>query len=276
MTFNFDTAIKEAAGELKNDKLFAIVLAPSGGGKSSLMGTFPGKTLYLYTSGEDHGPKAARALGGDAVIPLCVDMADGEKLSGDAAYERLLSIIESHDDIAKLGVDAIAIDGMSELEAMVRGTDKWAAMCKTSKGAHSGFEEPRATITMLRPLIDGLKSLQRKCGVHVATSLILNVTELGRNGEILEANPRLQGFSVAESILQQFSDVVVVGRMEKAGKIKHKIQFLTEISKASKDEAGRMKKAMNFSPRLSGMTLDKLPALVDANFAELLSLRGSK
>jgi hypothetical protein len=163
------------------------------------------------------------------------------------------------------GIGAVVLDSSSEIEMVIRGTTEWADKCKTDKGKHSGFKEPTATVEMFREVIVLLKNLQRSLDVHVAMSCLLNVTELGQFNEIVEGTPRLQGYSVAESIVPQFPDIVVVGEMTKNNKSKHKIQFMSNIKKQSVDEIGNLKKCMNFKPRLLTLGAKDLPEYADAH-----------
>ncbi len=275
MSFNFQKAIAESSKNT-DSLLSAIVLGSSGAGKSSILGTLPGKILYLHTTGESHGPTAARSTGGDRVVPICIDKDGDTRLGADAAYERLLSILTSVEGLKSLGITSIAIDGAAELEHIVRGMDKWAKLCQTSGGKHSGFEEPRATITLLRPIITALKDTQLALGLHCALTCTLDVRAVGSAGEVEEATPRIQGYSVAESIVQQFSDVLVVGRMQRDGVVKHKLQFMTEVTKVSKDDRGTVKKAINFAPRISGVLVGDLPAILDADLATVIGLKAAK
>jgi hypothetical protein len=276
MSFNFDKAIKESAATSTDDLLGAIILGPSGAGKSSIMGTLPGKILYLHTTGESHGPKSARATGGKNIVPVCIDRDNDVALGPDATYARLLDILSSVDGLKKLGIQSVAIDGASELESIIRATDKWMKMCTTAQGKHNGFAEPTATITLMRPVISALKSLQQTLGVHYAVSCILDVKSLGTDGAIEEATPRLQGFSVAESLVQQFGDVLVVGRMERDGVVKHKIQMMSDVTKVAKDERGTVKKSINFAPRIAGVLVGDLPPLMDADLSKVVELKKAK
>lgn len=272
--FDFEKAIKEAKEATSSPLMGAVVLGSSGAGKSTLMGTAGVKTLYLYTTGEDHGVKSAGAIKGADLVPVCVDFADGKKLDADQTYQRILDVLKEHDALKKLGVKCVAVDGASEIEATIRETSAWKKLCSTAQGKHNTFAEGGATITLFRPIINALKEVQRKVGAHFIVTCLLDVKDLGVNGEILEASPRLQGYSVAESLVQQFGDVLVVGRMEREGQVKHKLQFMSEITKTSKDEKGSLKRAMNFSPRIAG--LQNPPALLDADLKEIIRLKGQK
>lgn len=269
--FDFEKAIKEAATAANSPLVGAIILGSSGAGKSSLMGTSGLKTLYLYTSGEDHGVKAAKAIDGADIVPVCLDYADGIKLGNDDTYARLLAILGSSEALAGQKIGMVAVDGASELEAVIRGTKAWAQACLSASGKHNAFGEPSATVSMFRPILSGLKDLQRKIGCHFAVTCILDVKAMGPNGEIEEASPRLLGYSVAESLVQQFGDVLVVGKMAKEGVVRYKLQTLTDIVKVSKDDKGTLKRSFNFAPRLSG--LQNLPAYMNADLKDVIKLK---
>ena len=275
MGFNFSAAQKEALSDLKNNKLGVMILGQSGAGKSSLAGTFGVKTLYLYTTGESHGAKSAAGLGGEKVFPVCLDYSEGVALTPDQTYQRIVDVLTDVDGIKKQGFGAIVVDGATELETLIRGTSKWKTLCLTDKGKHNNFAEGTATLTMFRPVIDGLKNLQRDIGIHFAMTCILDVSALSDSGEILESRPRLSTYGVAEGLIAQFDDRIAVGRMCKGDKVAHRIQFLAGVSRDSKDIAGNIKKTINFSPRLAGKTLEQLPDTLAANLAELAKVKES-
>jgi len=202
---------------------------------------------------------------------LCLDYAEGRRLSADETYQRLLDVLAAHDQLKQLGVKMIAVDGASEMEAVIRSTKQWKDACLTAQGKHNKFSEPEATITMFRPIINGLKDAQRKAGCHFCVTCMLDVKSLGTNGEIEEAQPRLLGFSVAEDLVRQFADVLVVSKLQKDDKIKYKIQNMTDLSKTSKDENGSLKRSMNFSPRLSGKR--DLPPYFEASLKDVIDFK---
>lgn len=271
--FNFEAAIADSRKQSESRLLSCIVLGSSGAGKSSLLGTSGLKTLYVYFTGESHGVKAAQAAGGD-IVPVCVDHENGKQLSADESYKRLVEIVNSPEAIAKLGVKFIAIDGASEIEATIRATSQWKQGCQTTQGKHNKFAEPSETVSMFRPIIAGLKSTQLKTDCHFAMTCMLDVKVLGSAGEIEEAQPRLLGFSVAESVVQQYDDVITCGKMQKDGKVKYKLQMMTDLSKTSKDEQGNLKRSMNFACRVAGKR--DLPAYLDASMAELIKFKATK
>lgn len=271
-SFNWREAHKEAAADLNNRNLGLIVLGQSGSGKSSLAGTFGKKTLYLYTTGESHGAAAAAAMGGD-ILPVCINYSGSNLLEPDAAYDRLISILSDVDGIKKEGFGAIAVDGATEIEALIRSTTRWRTMCLTAQGKHNNFAEGAATLAMFRPIVDQLKTLQRSIGIDFVVTCALDVTATSDDGEIFESKPRLLTYAVAEGLIQQFADIVVVGRMSKNDQIQHRLQFLAGVSRESKDAQGVVRKSINFNPRISGIKLDDLPKTLPADLSKLVALK---
>lgn len=274
MSFDFKSSASTAHTQTAT-LLSAIVLGPSGAGKSFLCGTLPGRTLYLYTSGEDHGVHNALSAGGN-VHPVCLDHDDDTVLAADASFKRLLEILGSTEALKKEGFKSIVIDSATELEAIIRNTKEWEDACTTKNGKHDGFAETGATLNMLRKVAVILKAAQRSLGCHTVITCGLDVKALGEDGEIEEASPRLTGYSVAEGLIQMCGDVLVVGRMSKDGVSKHKLQFMTAVEKVSKDAAGRVKKAINFNPRIAGLKVSELPAFIDADLSKVVELKKGK
>lgn len=267
MAFDYKAAMAQAELDAKSVALEAIILGASGSGKSTLLGTLGVKTLYLYASGENHGVKAARMMGAANVVPICFDA----NTTPDEALENIHSILRDVEFVKSQQFKAVVVDGASEIETLVRASKAWQKMCLTNKGTHNSFEEPKATIAGFRPIITALKDLQRATGVHFAVTCILDVRDLGPNGEIVDASPRLQGFSVAESLVQQFGDVLVVGKMSKNKEVKYKLQFATDLTKTAKEENGTVKRLLNFSPRITGVS--KLQPFMDASLTDVINLK---
>jgi hypothetical protein len=267
--FDLKKAISEAQADLKPNALMAAVLGASGGGKSSLCGTFGVKTLYIYTSAESHGPIAVGALGESNVVLICIDKYAGENLDPDEAYSFLLEILADTKDYG-----AVVIDGATEMEYLIRSTKQFKALCLNSSGKHNNFAEPEAVLRMFRPIITSLKELTRK-GVHTAITCALDIQAIAEDGEILESKPRLSTYSVAEGILQQFPAYFCIGRMTRGDKRAWRIQFLSGVSKVSKDAAGVIKKTLNFNPRVTGVKA--VPDTMPADMSAVIKLlRGEK
>lgn len=272
--FDFDKAIKEAQQDLDNKKLFLILLGSSGNGKSYAQGTFGCKTLYLYTQGESHGPKSASALGASNIIPVCIDRDGDKELSSDEAIKRLLLILDDVEGLKKAKFGAIALDGASEIETLIRSTAKFKAATITDSGKHNGFAEGPATLAQFREIMNKLKKLQRTLGVHVCMTCILSVKEYGEDGIIQDSTPVLAGYSVATGLIQQFDDVMIIGRMQRKDKVGYRLQLVAGASKVTTDFVTKeVKKTFNFSPRITGIDILALGATLDADLKGLAELK---
>ena len=267
MSFDFAKAIEEGKARRSRKTLEAIVLGPSGAGKSSLAGTFDGKILYLYGSGESHGPDAAETYGQGRLDTICLDDGRGP----DEAFDALMSVLKDVEFLKKNKYTAIVIDGATELEALIRKTAEFKAMCLTNQGKHNAFQEPTAVLAMFRQVFEALRGVKASLGIHYLVTCILDVKEISENGEIIDSSPRLSTYSVAEGLIQQFADVFAVGRMTNGDKVAHRIQFLSGVSKTSKDAAGKIKRSINFHPRLTGVK--ELPNTLPADLKEVLKLK---
>jgi hypothetical protein len=269
--FNFDKALQDAQKDLTNRNLFLILLGSSGNGKSYAQGTFGVKTLYLYTQGESHGPRSAASMGSTNIVPVCIDR-DGEKeLSPDEAIKRLHAILDDVAGIKKAGIKAIAIDGATELEAIIRETTKFKE--QTVKP----FTDGPVELAMFRQILNRLKTIQRELDVHICMTCILTAKEIGEDGMINESTPQLHGFQVATGLIQQFDDVMVIGRMQKDDKVAYRLQLVAGVAKNTVDfKTKEVKKTFNFSPRLTGVDITSLGATLKADLAELAKLKAGK
>jgi len=255
-----------------NDKLFLAIAGCSGAGKSSAAGTSPGKTLYLHTASESHGVSTARASGGD-ILAITIDRdKTGKDLSPDEAFKRGLEILKP-EVLKKAGIESVVLDGLTELEKIVRATTKWSNLCLAEKsGKHNSFAEGPSTIALMDEYMKALRAAQEQAGVHVIVTCILDVQAVSDNGAVEMAKPRLSGYAVAEGMLQQFADILVVGRVkDKTGKSGHFFQTGSDVQRVSKDLDGTVKKFINFSPRLSGVR--DLPAFIKADVKEVIKLK---
>lgn len=279
MSFDFKSAIAHASASLNSPKLELMVLGSSGSGKSSCIGTLGVKTLYLYGSRESHGPKAASVLGGANIVPINFEYGtpgDGQEprdFTADETMEFLKFILTSYDWIKESKFEAIALDGIAVLENVVKNTTEFKKRCMSAKGVHNPYKESESAQELISEVINLLKRAQRVTGVHIVVTSMLDVKDVDSFGAILEAAPKLASFGLAESLVAAFGDVLVVGKMQKAGVIKYKFQSGSDLTKVSKDEQGNVKKMLNFSPRVSGK---KLPPIMDADLSEIIKLKSQK
>ena len=107
------------------------------------------------------------------------------------------------------------------------------------------------------------------------------VKTLAEDGSVSEASPSLQGFSVAHDLLRNFPDILLVSRIteeddEGAMSQQHRFIFKANVSKTSKDMRGQVLKTANFSPRISGLLIDKLPETTPADLGRIITAREKK
>ncbi len=267
--FDFDSEVTTTL----SDKLQLLVAGPSGAGKSHLLGTHPGKTLYLTCGAEIHGVDAAKKSAVD-IRAIRIDATKDKNLTADEAMARLEATLDPA-SIKAAGFKFIVLDGLTELEKLVRGTTKWKKFCETKNGGHDNFKETSATLALIDGILHRLRSLQFDLGIDIAVTCILDVTEKNaKTGEIEAAKPRLQTYGVAEAAVQQFGDIVVIGQMSKPdGSTGRALQMHTELSRTSVDGATKeVKKIFGITPRLQGVS--QIPPFIKADLGEVLKLKG--
>lgn len=266
--FNFESEVLDV-----NEKgLFCLILGSSGAGKSHLIGTVPGKTLYLYCASERHGVASAKKSN-DNIVAVCIDRdSKGQPLKPDESLKRLFAALDP-ESLKAAKFESVALDGLTELEKIIRGTTAWKNACLTPQGKHNNFAEPAATVEAMDKVLSQLRVVHDILGVRVLVTGIIDVTSMEDNGAILEAKPRLSGYSVAESVCQTFGDIVMIGRMKGKNGEGPVLQMAGEIGRESKGADGAIKKTFGFTPRLMGVK--KVPEYIKADFKEVLKLKES-
>jgi hypothetical protein len=256
---------------VRTDLLFLIVLGQSGAGKSHVVGTAPGKILYLYLDSERHGVASASKNGAN-VIGICLDRdKQGNARKADEAYKYGLACLDP-EALKKAGVTSVVIDGLTELEKLIRLTSEFDSACETKTGKRDAFKEPAETVRMLDKYMAALRNAQDRAGVHVIMTGILDVSEVEANGAVATAKPRATAYAVAEGVIQQFPDILVVGKItKKDGTSGRAFQTDSDLVRVSKDEDKKVKRFINFSPRLSGVS--KIPAFIAADLSEVVKLK---
>ena len=250
----------------KETNLFAVVFGSSGGGKSSIAGTLPGKTIILHTLAEKHSVLAAQTLAAQSNVDakirgICID-ADK---SPDAALAYLNDLLLS---LGNTDVDNIVLDSLNSLEGYVlRTSTRFAKECRSEKGNHNSFQETPVITTMLREIGQKLNLLHNK-GKNVIATCAVNVQALNDDGSIANAAPMLSTFGVALTVAQLFPTVLLVGRVGD----EHLLQFRADMKKESKDALKRLMKTENFSPRIAGLLVDQLPETSPADLSLIIKV----
>ena len=273
MAFDFKAAQAQAKKQMSNKALFAIILGASGSGKSSLIGTAPGKTLFIFGSGEGHGPKAAAALGGE-VVPICMDVGDdGAQLNPDDSYNRLLAILGDTASIKAEKFATVALDGAPELEAILLKSKRFETAITNDKGKINSFAKSGEMSALVREVVMALKKLHSE-GLNVIVTCRTDVRSLEDDGSVAECSPKLSSYGVAENLISQFDDILMIGSMCVGGKTGYALQFGAAVSRVSKDENGKVKKILNFSPRITGAK--DVPEFMKADLKKVVELKNAK
>lgn len=264
--FNFESEVLDV-----NEKgLFCLILGSSGAGKSHLIGTVPGKTLYLYGASERHGVASAKKSN-DNIVAVCIDRdAKGQPLKPDESLKRLFAALDP-ESLKAAKFENIALDGLVELEKIIRNSTSWKNACLTPQGKHNSFAEPAATVNAFDTILAHLRVIHDLLGVRILVTGVIDVTSMEDNGAILEAKPRLSAYSVAETVCLAFGDIVMIGRMKGKNGEGPVLQMAGEIGRESKDASGAIKKTFGFVPRLMGVK--KVPEYIKADFKEVLKLK---
>lgn len=275
MTVDFKSLKQKAKENLSVKPLFLCIIGPSGSGKSTACGTMGVPTLFLYTATERHGATNARAIGGDITdVDFTVRREDGT-IDPDESIKNLHNILSSPGLEKEFG--AVVIDSATELQLIHRRSNRFSNYCKTDKGTHNNYKESEADTSYFKDLLEDLVVLNNK-GVHVVLTCAAIVKTLAEDGSVSEASPSLQGFSVAHDLLRNFSDILLVSRIleeddQGNSSPQHKFIFKANVSKTSKDLRGQVLKTANFSPRISGLLIDRLPETTPADLSRIIVAR---
>lgn len=283
MSINFKQ-LKEDAKTLQIKPMFGIILGPSGAGKSFCFGSIGVPTLLLHVAEEHHGGVSAQCqakkLGGEVVA---IDFTAYDKVTGlidnDATIKQLTDILNQPDLSKEFG--AVCIDSANALQSIFRASKYSRDFCKTDKGLHNAFKEGEADINQFKHILAMYTKLNNQ-GMHVFMSCAALTKSLGDDGSVIECSPSLLGFTVAHDLIRGFSDVLLVSRVtdtdEETGVTvnSHKFLFKSNIVKTSKDLKGVVLKTTNFACRISGLSLEELPDMCEANLGKIITGRQKK
>lgn len=246
--------------KIKTDGLFLVVLGESGCGKSHFMGTYPsGNVLHLHGKAESHGAASAVKSATDRLIS--VEWEQGNKILAD------LKNLLSPQTIKENGISVVGLDSLTVLARDLKETDLFKQKCTNAKGQHNSFKESEALLDLLSLVISWLSVLHKEHDIDIICSLHAQVTAKNDDETIAEAKPSLPTFSVAEYLIGQFSDVLILGRL----KGEPVFQNNAKAARTSKDTENKITKFINFNPRLTGV--NNLPATIEPSVKALLDLK---
>ena len=272
MSFDFKKMKENHGKKQVTTALEMLCFGGGGDGKSSLAGTLDGKILYIHGESERHGPESAQMYCKGEIVALNIETYQNPNKDPDIALKTLYEVLGDIEGIKKEGYTSVVVDGLVELEAIARTSKKFKLLCLTKDNKHNSFEEGKAVILIIREVLSLLRGLADE-GIHYYVTCALNVVSRDEeDGSTVECSPRMSTYAVAETIVLQFPDIIVIGEMfNEKGKKAHRIQFGSQMSKASKDLQGRMKRFINFKCRI--LKVDPLPENMKADLKEVIKMK---
>lgn len=240
---------KNSAAHAKG--LFGVVAGPRLGGKTTLLGTLPGKTLMLqaavHESGSDSAKAKAAELGNDLDV---VNFTSVEELQ--AVLKELLTDDE-YDHVAVDSLSAVTEMKLKE-PTMVKllKADNWAAFREVGNAATE-------IILGLKELTYGEKAKRPKSAwLTVALSI-----KQDKNGQIVDVALECKG-NVAVTAVTKFGEAVVTvlpAQQTEEGEIPHRL----------------ITKTQDFWPgRIDGLLSHQNPGELPADLSAVLALRAGQ
>lgn len=253
--------------------MFLLMIGPRASGKSTAAGSSGLRTFFITARREKHGLNAARQSGGANIVGWLMDLdRDGTQLGADSSIARLhgkLDQLIARPNIAE-EFPVIVFDGFSVMDEIIQD-------CKNVKMRTlvNQYDKGPAVIEQFISIIDKLLRLYY-LGCHIVATVAASA-EMQSSGEYGTVTPHLQGYKCVDKIIGCFDDIVMVGRLaveDDAGNVsqQHVFQFGGAMEKFGKTVAGKVV-GVNFSPRITGVSLDHLPPFMNASLAELIEFK---
>jgi hypothetical protein len=262
---NWSAIKQQAADRTLNPTLMLLLCGPQGGGKSFTAGTLGVPTLYLYGDEEVHGPDQASIKGGGNITPV-----SWSKGTPDQSYQFLLDVLNSD---VKSEFGAVVIDSSKDLISLIRSTEIFLSRCRTKDGGHNSWGEGTVILDLLRPIMKRLTQLHQS-HVHVVMTMILEVEQMGIDGDIALGKPTLPTYGITTALCPQFPDIAVVSYVARHDDGPgHYLQFNTNVRKQSKEQDGRVKATLNLTPRITPASADELPAYGSSDLSKLAAFK---
>lgn len=264
----------DAKAKEKNPTLMLLLAAPQGGGKSYTSGTFGLPTLYCHGSAEAHGPAQAEVPGGSNIVAY---NWDEDAKDANQAYSNLLKVLA--DPTIKDHFGAVVIDGASDLTfGLLRDTKAFSTLCLTTKGEHNTWEESKATLQLLKPIMKSLQRLKRDY-VHTVMTMILDVQSVDSTGGLSIVKPVLPTKDITVSLVPQFDDICMVSEITDhpdLEKPQHLLQFCTTMKRVSKDKNKNVTSIFHITPRITGVDKPDMPEYYAADLGKLAAFKKEK
>jgi GTPase SAR1 family protein len=266
MTVDFKAIKASAKSKRDSQGICGIAIGPSGSGKSSLIGSFPGSVLHLYTSDEGHALQSASIHGGD-VVGYCIDRTDDGKVrDADEALNTLVSILR--DPAIPDNFSAVGLDSLSSVDLLIKKTAWYDEFLRGANGKKNDFKSSEAVVTKIQEIFAATEGFRAK-GVHFLATLAALV-KAETNGEAEVVSPVLSSFGAAEALPRMAGVVLYVGKTDVDGEMKRALLFNVRVKRDSKDIRGSIQKMLSFNPRIAGVPDDDIPVAMPPHMGKLL------
>ena len=239
--------IDKLTKQKKAQGIFGIVAGLRLGGKSTLAGTLPGKTLLIQAALRETGSSSAEALAtklGNELVIL--------------EFSTLPELAEVLKEVEKSDFDNVYIDGISAITeikyneplvlAKALGANPWGA-----------FDEVKKSMSTF---IEASKALAERHNKNVFMTLALN-PEFDSAGNLVEVKPELKGKATL-SVVKGYAPTVLVVRSRKTEKGETVRELVT------KNEGP-------YSARIDTLLDEENPGVLPADLSKVIKLiRGEK
>lgn len=279
-----------AASYEPSTSLFALLIAPRGGGKSYSSVTTGDRVLQLAFLEEDHAIPTARiaaAASNSKLTSILINQVKGKDGKdviltvdnpGDVAklYNRLIDILNTPGLSGQF--DTVVLDGLSALDLYVAKHPDVLAFGDNSYGKDS-----RKMVDLHMKVITCLKALNSQ-GVNIVVTCAAGV-KLNDKGEAC-LDPKLKGTGAVDTIMGSFAQILVCSKIQAQQEgdeeetTHHVFQFggpaIRKEGSIMKAEGRKMVnggvKVETFNTRVAGISSDNLPEFMKADLRGLIQL----
>ena len=121
---------------------------------------------------------------------------------------------------------------------------------------------------MVTKILNQLQILSDVHNIDIITTMDLNITSIGDDGTIIESKPGLPTFGVGKALIQQFPDILVLGRINGKPVFQN---FAKAVSKSTDRDTNEVVKYLEYNPRLRGA--EKLPETIEPTVVAIAELK---
>lgn len=184
------------------------------------------------------------------LLPFAAKMELGTILNPDQSWAKMKAYLAESKGSS---IKTVVLDSLSGFFSTIRGTSRFANLCRNEKGNHNNFKEAEAYLIMHEELNTALISC-RDAGIN--TVCILGAKNIGVGTESMAIGPDLPVYSVAEKMPFRYSDVVVLTTRDLEGADEYRtiVDFGVAVERSKVNvETKEVEKFVSMKPRLSFM-----------------------